>query len=404
MRKLKEKNIAIIFEKENINTLEASGELLLTIMASLAQQESASLSQNVKLGLQFRYQDGKVQVNHNHFLGYTKDEDGNLIVDEDEAIIVKRIFKEYLEGASFRDIAIGLERDKVKTGGKRYRWHLSTIQGILQNEKYMGDALLQKTITTDFIEKTRIKNDGSAPQYYVKDSQEAIIPRDIFTQVQEEMVRRANMFSGIEGKKKRVYSSKYALSSICTCSRCGDIYRRIAWNNRGKRSNVWRCCTRVEGGPKACDAPTVQETELQEATVKAINLMVRCSSMKEILKENIALAMADDNSGELEEINMVLAAKQTELVKLAHANKDYTSLANEIDKMREEKQRLLVVKAETEGYKKNIEELKDFINESDDELTEYDESLVRKYIKEIRIFDDKFHVFFKAGVDVEIAR
>ena len=404
VRKLKEKNIAIIFEKENINTLEASGELLLTIMASLAQQESASLSQNVKLGLQFRYQDGKVQVNHNHFLGYTKDEDGNLIVDEDEAIIVKRIFKEYLEGASFRDIAIGLERDKVKTGGKRYRWHLSTIQGILQNEKYMGDALLQKTITTDFIEKTRIKNDGSAPQYYVKDSQEAIIPRDIFTQVQEEMVRRANMFSGIEGKKKRVYSSKYALSSICTCSRCGDIYRRIAWNNRGKRSNVWRCCTRVEGGPKACDAPTVQETELQEATVKAINLMVRCSSMKEIFKENIALAMADDNSGELEEINMVLAAKQTELVKLAHANKDYTSLANEIDKMREEKQRLLVVKAETEGYKKNIEELKDFINESDDELTEYDESLVRKYIKEIRIFDDKFHVFFKAGVDVEIAR
>jgi len=219
------------------------------------------------------------------------------------------------------------------------------------------------------------------------------------------MVRRANMVSGIEGKKKRVYSSKYALSSICTCSRCGDIYRRIAWNNRGKRSNVWRCCTRVEDGPKVCDAPTVQETELQEATVKAINLMVRCSSsMKEILAENITLAMADDNSGELEEINAVLAAKQKELVKLAHANKDYTSLANEIDRIREKKQRILVAKAETAGYKKKIEELKDFINESGDELTEYDESLVRKYIKEIRIFDDKFQVFFKAGVDVEIAR
>lgn len=202
VRMLKEKNIAIIFEKENINTLEASGELLLTIMASLAQQESQSLSQNVKIGLQFRYQNGQVQVNHNHFLGYTKDEDGNLIVDEDEAVIVKRIFREYLEGASFRDIANGLERDRIQTGGKKYKWHLSTVQGILQNEKYMGDALLQKTITTDFIEKTRIKNDGSAPQYYVKDSQEAIIPRDVFTQVQEEMVRRANMVSGIEGKKK----------------------------------------------------------------------------------------------------------------------------------------------------------------------------------------------------------
>lgn len=275
---MKEKNIAIIFEKENINTLEASGELLLTIMASLAQQESASLSQNVKLGLQFRYQEGKVQVNHEHFLGYTKNEDGNLIVVEEEVKIVRRIFREYLEGASFRNIAEGLERDKIKTGGKKYKWHLSTVQGILRNEKYIGDALLQKTITTDFIEKTRIKNDGSVPQYYVKDSQEAIIPRDIFTQVQEEMVRRANLFSGEDGKKKRVYSSKYALSSICTCSKCGDIYRRIAWNNRGKHSIVWRCCTRVENGPAACDAPTVQETELQQATVKAINLLVRSSS------------------------------------------------------------------------------------------------------------------------------
>lgn len=405
VRQLKEKNIAIVFEKENINTLEASGELLLTIMASLAQQESASLSQNVKLGLQFRYQDGKVQVNHNHFLGYTKDEDGNLIVDEDEAAIVRRIFREYLEGASFRDIAMGLERDHIQTGGKRYKWHLSTVQGILQNEKYMGDALLQKTITTDFIEKTRIKNDGSAPQYYVKDSQEAIIPRDIFAQVQEEMVRRANMFSGIEGKKKRVYSSKYALSSICTCSRCGDIYRRIAWNNRGKKSIVWRCCTRVENGPKACDAPTVQETELQKATVKAINLLVRCSpSMKEILADNIAIAMADDNSVELEEINKILAVKQKELVKLAHEKKDYTTVANEIDIIRARKQKLLVEKAANEGYKKRIQELKAFINDSNNELTEYDDKMVRKYIKEIRVFDDRFHVFFKAGIDVEITR
>nr|DAQ50432.1 MAG TPA: integrase [Caudoviricetes sp.] len=164
VRQLREKNIAIIFEKENINTLEASGELLLTIMASLAQQESASLSQNVKLGLQFRYQEGKVLVNHEHFLGYTKDDDGNLIIDEGEAKIVRRIYREYLEGASLRDIAEGLERDKIKTGGKRYKWHFSTVKGILQNEKYIGDALLQKTITTDFIEKTRIKNDGTVPQ------------------------------------------------------------------------------------------------------------------------------------------------------------------------------------------------------------------------------------------------
>ena len=403
VRQLKEKNIVIIFEKENINTLEASGELLLTIMASLAQQESASLSQNVKLGLQFRYQEGKVQVNHEHFLGYTKDEEGNLIIDEEEAKTIRRIYREYLEGASFRDIADGLERDKIKTGGKRYKWHLSTIRGILRNEKYMGDALLQKTITTDFIEKIRIKNDGTVPQYYVKDSQEPIIARDIFTQVQEEMGRRANLTSGMDGKKKRVYSSKYALSSICTCTKCGDIYRRIAWNNRGKKSTVWRCCTRVENGPSACDAPTVQESELQEATLKAINQLLSCSdSMMQVLRNNIEIALADDNSGEMERLNVILKEKQKELVKLAHAKKDYTSLADEIDILRDKKQELLVQRAEMEGVKKRVAELTDFFQGTVQELTEYDEGMVRKYIEQIKVYEDKFTVCFKAKVEIEI--
>ena len=127
-------------------------------------------------------------------------------------------------------------------------------------------------------------------------------------------------------------------SSICTCSRCGDIYRRIAWNNRGKKSAVWRCCTRVENGPKKCDAPTIQEIELQDATVKDINLLISCSAaMKEKLAENIAIAIADDNTGDLEEINTILTAKQRELVKLAHAKKDYNDLADEIDKIRKKK-------------------------------------------------------------------
>ena len=406
VRKLKELNIDIFFEKENIHTLEASGELLLTIMASLAQQESQSLSQNVKLGLQFRYQDGKVQVNHNHFLGYTKDADGNLVIEEEEAKVVRRIFREYLEGSSFRDIAQGLERDGIKTGGKKSRWHLSTVQGILRNEKYIGDALLQKTITTDFIEKTRIKNDGSLPQYYVKDSHPAIIPKDLFTQVQEEMARRANMFSGEDGSKRRVYSSKYALSSICTCSRCGDIYRRIAWNNRGKHSIVWRCCTRVEQGPKACDAPTILESELQMTTVKAINMVFKCSdSMQDILKGNIEKVLSEDQTdGKLEALNKVLEVKQHELAQLAMNDDDYSALTGEVDDLREKKQELLVEKAQTEGYKTRIQELGDLLKKECTELTEYDEEMVRNYIKGIKVFDDKFTVSFKAGIDIDIQR
>lgn len=166
IRQLKDKNIPVYFEKEAINTLDAKGEVLITIMASLAQQESQSMSQNIKLGLQYRYQQGKVQVNHNRFLGYTKDDNGHLIIDPEQAEIVKRIYREYLEGSSMDKIADGLMADGILTGAGKTKWHTSTINKILRNEKYMGDALLQKTYTTDFLTKKRIKNNGTVPQYY----------------------------------------------------------------------------------------------------------------------------------------------------------------------------------------------------------------------------------------------
>ena len=143
----------MFFEKESINTMDSKGEVLLTIMASLAQQESQSLSQNLYVYLLYRYQQGHVQVNHNRFLGYTKDADGHLIIDPDQAEIVRRIYREYLEGFSMDKIAAGLERDGVLTGAGKAKWHTSTINKILRNEKYMGNALLQKTYTTDFLTK-----------------------------------------------------------------------------------------------------------------------------------------------------------------------------------------------------------------------------------------------------------
>ena len=139
VRQLKEKGVAVYFEKENINTLDSKGEVLITIMASLAQQESESISKNVKLGIDFRNKQGKVQVNHNRFLGYTKDAEGHLIIDPEQAEVVKRIYREYLEGASLDGIAKGLEADGILTGAGGSRWHTSTLRQILTNEKYMGD-------------------------------------------------------------------------------------------------------------------------------------------------------------------------------------------------------------------------------------------------------------------------
>lgn len=402
IRLLKEKNIPVFFEKENINTMDSKGEVLLTIMASLAQQESESLSKNVKLGLQFRYQNGEVQVNHNRFMGYTKDENGHLIIVPSEAEVIKRIYLEYLQGASLKQIGEGLEADGILTGAGKTTWRPETIKKILKNEKYIGDALLQKTYTIDVLTKKRIQNNGIVPKYYVENDHEPIIPRDLYMQVQEEMLRRANMHSG-EKMKKRVYSSKYAFSSIVYCSKCGDIYRRIAWNNRGKHSIVWRCVNRVEHGPNCCNARTVKEEELQNALIKAINQTLgNRNEMFDILEENIKMVLALEDKSSLESINARLEETQRELLKRANTKQNYNDLADEIDNLRKMKQAALTENAEREGLKQRIAEMKQFLTEQMEQIEKYDESLVRRMIEKVTIYDDRLAVEFKSGTSVDI--
>ncbi|HJI57000.1 MAG: recombinase zinc beta ribbon domain-containing protein [Pseudoruminococcus massiliensis] len=209
---------------------------------------------------------------------------------------------------------------------------------------------------------------------------EAIIPRKLYAKVQEELLRRANLHSG-KDRKKIVYSSKYALSSICYCSKCGDIYRRTAWNNRGKKHNVWRCVNRIERGPDICDAPTVEEEELKAAVVRAINQVLGGKDeMLETLEENIrtVLALGDDNS--LESTNERMEELQKELLKTANAHKDYSDLADEIDRLRKQKQNLMTKSAEREGLKQRVAEMKEFLNEQIGKIEEYDEGNINCFI------------------------
>lgn len=402
IRQLKDKNISVFFEKEGINSLDAKGEVLLTIMASLAQQESESLSQNVKLGIQYRYQQGQVQVNHNRFLGYTKDENKKLIIDPTEAEIVKRIYYKYLEGKSLIQIARSLEADAILTAAGKAKWRTETLKKILQNEKYIGDALLQKTYTVDFLTKKRVKNNGIMPQYYVKNCHPAIIPRDLYMQVQEEMVRRANLRSG-ETKKKRVYSSKYALSSLVCCSKCGDIYRRVQWNNRGKHSTVWRCCTRVEQGPSACDARTIVETDLQDAVRRAINQAFGCKdTFLPALQSNIEKVISGGADSEEAIIDTRLEELQKELLKRANSKMDYEDIAEKIYDLREQKQSVLEKVAAREGDKQRMEDMITFLNEQPLEIEEHDENLVRRLIQKVIVYEDKYAVAFKSRMEIDI--
>jgi len=402
IRQLKDKNISVYFEKENINTTDAKGEVLLTIMASLAQQESQSLSQNVKLGLQYRYQQGKVQVNHKRFMGYTKDEDGNLIIVPEEAEIIKRIYREYLEGKSLTGIGRELEKDGILTAANKSKWRPETIKKILQNEKYIGDALLQKTITVDFLTKKRVKNEGHVPQYYVENSHEAIIPKELFLQVQEEVHRRSNIYTGAD-KNKRNYSSKYALSAITFCGDCGDIYRRVYWNIHGRKEFVWRCVTRIEQGPEVCKNRTVKEDELYDAVMTAINrLLAGGNNMIKTLEENIHAVIGDTTEYKVSEINTLLEEKQKELISLANKGKDFDSLADEIEELREKRQTLLVEDASLSGENERINELIEFIRTNKYRTLLYDDTLVRKIIQNVTVYDDHFVVCFKSGIEIGV--
>lgn len=403
IRQLKDKNIAVFFEKEGINTLDAKGEIMLTIMASLAQQESQSLSQNVRIGLQYRYQQGKVQVCTNRFLGYDKDEEGKLIINPEEAEVVKRIFREYLEGKSYYEIGKGLSADGIKTAAGNDFWLASTLRKILRNEKYIGDALLQKTITTDFLTKKRVENKGIAPQYYVEGSHEAIIPKELYMMVQEEMVRRANLKTGTG--KRRVYSGKYALSSIVVCAHCGDVFQRTHWNIRGRKKVVWRCVSRLHKKTAEVDCParTITEAELHAAVVKAVNeVYAKQETLLPQLKTNIKKVLLENNSDQVAELNDRIAELEQEILKRNRARQDYDDLGKEVLKLREEKYKIQLEDAQKEGVRQRIAELEKAMAEISGEVEEYDEMLVRRLIERVTVYDEKFVVEFKSGIEIDV--
>lgn len=207
------------------------------------------------------------------------------------------------------------------------------------------------------------------------------------------------------GRNEFVYSSKYALSSIVYCPKCGDIYRRIAWNNRRKHSTVWRCCTRVEHGTNACEAPTIQESELQAAVVQAINLALgNRDNMLTVLQENIEAVIQQEDESSVEGIEAKLAELQKELLRLANGKKDYNGIAEEINRLREKKQEALAENAEREGLKKRIAEMREFLDGQETEIMEYDEQLVRRLVGKVTVYEERFEVEFKSGTAVDVKR
>jgi len=243
IRKLKEKGIAVYFEKENIYTMDSKGEFLLTIMSSLAQEESRSISENVTWGQRKRLADGKTSLAYSRFLGYDKGKEKyEMVVNEEQAATVRRIFFMFLQGYTAHSISKILTDEGVPTPCGCDVWYARTIQSILQNEKYKGDALLQKEFTVDFLTRKLKKNEGELPQYYVKEDHEPIISPWLFDYVQERLKDRGN----VPGR----YSGVTVLSSKLECGVCGSMYTPRPWHSTSYNNLVWQCRNRTKKGPK----------------------------------------------------------------------------------------------------------------------------------------------------------
>ncbi len=348
IRKLKEHGIECFFEKENIFTFDGKGELLLTIMSSLAQEESRSISENVTWGHRKRFADGKFSVGYSHFLGYEKGENGTFQINEEQAVTVRLIYKLFLEGKTTHGICKFLMDNNIPSPAGKKQWSTSTVMSILQNEKYKGDALLQKHFTADFLTKELRKNNGEVQQYYVEKAHEPIIEPDEFDLVQDEISRRK--------KLGRAYSDK-AFHNKLICADCGSFYGRKVWHSNDEYRQVIFQCNGKFKKTERCKTPKFKEEEIIDKFLRALNILLGdrtsliadCELMydvlcdvsdidKQIAKAQMNINLAAEMMKTHIKKNASTVQSQTEFeIEAKRIEEMYISSVSDLEKLEEEK-------------------------------------------------------------------
>ena len=419
VRMLRQLDVDVFFEEQGIHSKDAGAEFYITIYGSIAQSESENISANVRWGIQQRAKEGKVHFAYSRFLGYREGPDGKPMIDEEQADRVKLIFNEYLLGSSLADIAKSLTAKGIKTPSGKSGWNGSTVRTILSNEKYKGDALLNKTYISDCISKKVKKNNGERPMYYVENNHPAIIDKDTFNRVQEELARRTS-----KRKVKQVgtkteqgkYSSKYALTELLICGECGTPYRRCTWTASGEKKIVWRCINRLDYGKKYCHhSPTIEESVLQNAIVTAImNNAHQSSDVLSILKEHIRIGIQAD---EIEDNSLEL------LIEIAKLDEKYNALFNKMTADTEDiesiENQLIEIINKKHSLQAQVEEIKNerikrenahsrleqiylILDGLKNHPMTYNDTLVRQILDTVVVESkDKIKVVFTGGYEVE---
>ena len=408
VRELRSLGIAVIFEKEALNTLEQKDEMLITIFSWFAQAESESISKNVAWGVRRSFEQGKFSMHYATTLGYEKGENGNPKIVPEEAETVRLIYDLFLDGMTYRKIAENLSERGLKNAKGSTDWTHSNVASILQNEKYTGDALLQKTFVTDCITKKVKKNNGELPMYLVKDHHEAIIDRTTFNRVQTEIARRTSLRKPSTADEKGKYSGKYALTGLVVCGECGTTYRRITWDDKnGGKIPVWRCINRLKNGKKFCKcSPTVYEDRLHKAVLDAINQVFDVSDdVKNTLRIGIHAVMLPDGKhlSELEKRKMALNKEIGKLLDQSFKENDYTKYDSEFKRLSDElatvSQQITAEQErlnECEESAANVQDILAEIENTEFRLDMFDEAFVRHSVKQVTIVD-KHTIRIKIG-------
>jgi len=418
VRKLRDMNVGVVFEKEGVNTLEMDDETLLTIFGVLAQSESQSLSKNVSMGIRQSYKAGKVPFRYKNFLGYRKGADGSPEIDPEQAAVVRRIYHRYLSGQSVGQIRKDLEADGVLSPRGKETWSEAVVQNILRNERYAGDALLQKTYVKDVLTHRAEKNNGELPQYYIQNNHPAIIDRDVWNKVQEEIARRACKRK-VPSKNARTgtskYSGKYALGEILVCGECGTPYRRVTWTKPQEQVIVWRCVSRLEHGKKLCkNSPTMPEDALHAAILGTVSEAILRGALLDALTDSVrAAACAETGAAEYQAARLRIG----ELDGMARKAIEQSAEAGADEDFYDEKYRMIM--DERAKWQKIVRdfEAKDSIDRYTERqvteavrlleqepllLSEYDDQIVRQLVDTIRVVaKDRITVILKGGMEIE---
>lgn len=400
IRKLKEKGVEVYFEKENIYTFDSKGELLITIMSSLAQEESRSISENVTWGIRKSFSDGKVSMPYKRFLGYKKGEDGKPVIVEEEALIVKDIYSLFLKyGYSTTKIAKEFNERGIKTPSGKGKWGVTTVESILANEKYKGDALLQKKYVVDFLTHKAKVNEGEIPQYYVENSHPAIIDKVEWDLVQIELERRK--------KLGKTYSSKNIFASKLVCEDCGSYFGRKVWHSTDEyRTIVYQCNGKFKNKDNRCKTPILREEEIKTMFLKAYNEFVldKASLIEDckLMIETIAdVTFLDEQINRQVDILEELAQKVKELVSSNASTpelqvdylKEYDKLCTKHSAEELKYKELLKEKDYRLAQSKSMELFIESIKDKPDAIDTWDDALWLLLVEQAVVHQDKSITF-----------